>query len=92
MMTGRSRAPPAAATEPAEKALPTPTVVINGDDEEDLKSAWREFDRGLNGSISAAQFRQLMAELGENVSDDEVESVLNSVDGEGKISCEFPSF
>lgn len=87
MMTGRSRAPiEESVTEPAVP-LPTPTVVINGDDEEDLKSAWREFDSSLKSSISPSQFRQLMANLGENVDDEEVETLLRSVDGEGKISC-----
>lgn len=89
-MTGRSRAPPSEPTTTA--SLPTPSVVINGDDEEDLKSAWREFDHSLNGSISPAQFRQMMAGLGENVDDEEVEGLLNSVDGEGKITCELSLF
>ena len=54
-------------------------------------SAWKQFEPSLNGSITESQFRQLLAGLGESVSDDEVEQLLNNVDGEGKISCELRS-
>jgi calmodulin len=86
MMTGRTRAPPEPVTVVCEKE-PIPVTVIEGDNEEDLKKAWGEYDHSLKSSISASQFRQLMAGLGENVTDTEVENILNSVDGEGKISC-----
>lgn len=94
MMTGRTRAPPQPVecekeVVPAvEKAAPTAAVTINGDDEEDLKNAWKEFDHSLKGSVTASQFRQIMAGLGENVTDLEVEGIINSVDGDDKISCE----
>jgi len=83
------------------------------DTEADYEKAWKEFDPTLKSSITAAQFRQLMAGLGtsdqsfwvlggtrlmrganelvgENVSDGEVEELINSVDGEDRISCMFP--
>lgn len=94
MMTGRTRAPPQPvdcekeAVPAVEKAPATSTVTINGDDEEDLENAWKEFDHSLKGSVTASQFRQIMAGLGENVSDLEVEGIINSVDGDDKISCE----
>lgn len=49
--------------------------------------AWKQFEPSLKGSITQAQFRQLMADLAEPVTDSEVESLINNVDGEGKISC-----
>jgi calmodulin len=77
MMTGRTRAPP----EPVcEKEI---------DGEAEFKSAWREFDPSLKSSITASQFRQLMAGMGEKVTDTEVDEIINSVDGEDKITCEF---
>ena len=81
MMTGRPMAP-----------KPDNAVVPEIDAEAEYKTAWKEFDPSLQGSISAAQFRQVMAGLGETVSDAEVDEIVNSVDGEGKISCEFVSF
>ncbi|KAI0020904.1 hypothetical protein F4780DRAFT_779127 [Xylariomycetidae sp. FL0641] len=48
--------------------------------------AWKEYEPSTNGSITASQFRQLMAGMGEPVDDSEVENLLNNVDGEGKLS------
>lgn len=91
MMTGRSRAPP------IEVSAPEKTNVLengNGnvaeaDSEADFKAAWREFDASCKGSVTAAQFRQVMAALGEKVEDVEVDEIVNSVDGEDRISCKF---
>ncbi len=90
MMTGSTRAPP-----------PPPTVTVKGeifskelipvvteDSEADYKKAWSEFDHSLQGSITASQFRQVLANLGESVTDVEVDGIINSVDDEDKISCE----
>lgn len=85
MMTGRSRAPPIEVSAP-EKEVSTEK---EGDSEADFKAAWAPFDSSFKSSITAAQFRQLMAGLGENVTDAEVDELMNSVDGEDKISCEY---
>ncbi|KAE8448720.1 hypothetical protein EG329_008935 [Mollisiaceae sp. DMI_Dod_QoI] len=80
MMTGRSRAPPQKAEEDC-------------DPEAEYKSAWKAFDPSMHGSISASQFRQMMAGMGEMVTDVEVDEIINSVDGEDKISYhEFAEF
>lgn len=57
------------------------------DPETEYKSAWKEFDSSLKGSITASQFRQMMAGMGEKVTDVEVDEIINSVDGEDKITC-----
>ncbi|KAG4443852.1 hypothetical protein IFR05_000618 [Cadophora sp. M221] len=89
MMTGRSRAPPIEVSAP-EKEVGTEK---EGDSEADLKAAWAPLDSSFKSSITAAQFRQLMAGLGENVTDVEVDELMNSVDGEDKISYrEFVEF
>ncbi len=85
MMTGRARAPPIEVSAPEKE----PASGIETDTEADFKAAWKEFDPSLKGSISAAQFRQVMAGLGENVTDAEVDEIINSVDGEDKISCKL---
>jgi Ca2+-binding EF-hand superfamily protein len=74
MMTGRTRAPP-------EK--------VEEDPEAEYKSAWKQFDSSMHGSITASQFRQMLAGMGEKVTDVEVDEIINSVDGEDKITCEY---
>lgn len=83
MMTGRPMAPTAPQPDPAS----APEV----DAEAEYESAWKEFDPSLQGSISAAQFRQVMAGMGETVTDAEVDEIINSVDGEDKVSCKLIS-
>jgi calmodulin len=89
MTGGRSRhsapEPTPAAAAPAPTSAPAPNN--EGDTEADYEAAWKEFDPSLKGSITAAQFRQLMAGLGENVTDAEVDELIGTVDAEDKISC-----
>ncbi|PSS22552.1 hypothetical protein M430DRAFT_137917 [Amorphotheca resinae ATCC 22711] len=63
------------------------------DTEADYRAAWKEFDPSFNGSITASQLRQIMAGLGEVATDVEVDGLMNSVDGDQKISYrEFVEF
>ncbi len=90
MMTGgRSRQSAPEPTPAAAASAPTsaPAPNTEGDTEADYETAWKEFDPSLKGSITAAQFRQLMAGLGENVTDAEVDELIGTVDAEDKISC-----
>jgi hypothetical protein len=91
MTGGRSRhsapEPTPAAAAPAPTSAPAPNN--EGDAEADYEAAWKEFDPSLKGSITAAQFRQLMAGLGENVTDAEVDKLIGTVDAEDKISCKL---
>lgn len=91
MMTGgRSKHPaPEATPAPAPTPAAAPAPVVEGDTEAEYQAAWKEFDPSLKSSITAAQFRQLMAGLGENVTDREVDELLGTVDAEDKISCKF---
>lgn len=78
-----------------KEVVPAPSIAVpaataeSEDAEKDLKKAWSEFDHSLKGSITASQFRQVMAELGETVTDAEIDGIINSVDDEDKISCRF---
>jgi Ca2+-binding EF-hand superfamily protein len=83
MMTGgRSR-------HPATQTTLAPSAATEEDSDEDLAKAWKAFDPSLKSSITNAQFRQVMAGLGENVSDKEVDELIGSIDGEDKISCKW---
>ncbi|KAI2603558.1 uncharacterized protein GGS25DRAFT_526599 [Hypoxylon fragiforme] len=63
------------------------------DDEVEYAKAWKQYEPSLNSSITQSQFRQLMAGLGEPVTDVEIDQLVNNVDGEGKISYkEFEHF
>jgi Ca2+-binding EF-hand superfamily protein len=92
MMTGRTRKSPAGElTPPASASTPTATKMpdLKVKDESEYEEAWKEFYPTLNGSITASQFRQVMGELGEMVTDREVDELMGSVDGEEKITCKL---
>ncbi|CCD55175.1 hypothetical protein ACHAPF_006934 [Botrytis cinerea] len=96
-MTGRTRQKPddQKAIEDDLKAESAPIPVSSEEDpEEEWKSVWREFDHSLRGSITAAQLRQALGNLGESISDAEIDNVImKSVDAEDKISyAEFVEF
>lgn len=58
------------------------------DSEEEIKEAFKVFDKDGNGFISAAELRHVMTNLGEKLSDQEVEEMIREadVDGDGQIN------
>lgn len=60
------------------------------DSEEEIREAFKVFDRDNNGYITAAELRHVMTSIGEKLSDDEVEEMIREADadGDGKIDCE----
>jgi calmodulin len=48
------------------------TIVLSQDTEEDIIEAFRVFDKDGNGTISAAELRHVMTNLGEKLTDEEV--------------------
>ncbi|KAF5354284.1 hypothetical protein D9756_007224 [Leucocoprinus leucothites] len=58
------------------------------DSEEEIKEAFKVFDKDGNGYISAAELRHVMTNLGEKLSDAEVDEMIREadIDGDGQIN------
>lgn len=69
--------------------LPTSTNDIFGPfSVQELKRAFETFDLDKNGYVSAYELRHLYAQLGEDVTDEEIEEMLRmcDVDGDGQVN------
>jgi len=62
----------------------------DSDNEEELREAFRVFDKDGNGYISAAELRHVMTNLGEKLTDDEVDEMIREadLDGDGMVNYE----
>jgi calmodulin len=60
------------------------------DTEEEIREAFKVFDKDGNGFISAAELRHVMTNLGEKLTDEEVDEMIREadVDGDGQINYE----
>jgi calmodulin len=60
------------------------------DSEEEIKEAFKVFDKDGNGFISAAELRHVMTNLGEKLTEGEVDEMIREadVDGDGQINYE----
>ncbi|XP_009386769.2 calmodulin-like [Musa acuminata AAA Group] len=60
------------------------------DSEEELKEAFKVFDKDQNGYISEAELRKVMMSLGEKLTDEEVAQMIREadLDGDGQVNFE----
>ncbi|CAD5187145.1 calmodulin-like protein 11 [Musa acuminata AAA Group] len=58
--------------------------------EEELKEAFKVFDKDQNGYISASELRNVMMNLGEKLTDEEVDQMIREadLDGDGQVNYE----
>lgn len=59
------------------------------DSEEEILEAFKVFDKDGNGFISAAELRHVMTNLGEKLTDEEVDEMIREadIDGDGQVRC-----
>ena len=60
------------------------------DSDEEIREAFKVFDKDGNGFISAAELRHVMTNLGEKLTDEEVDEMIREadIDGDGQINYE----
>lgn len=60
------------------------------DSEEEMREAFRVFDKDGNGYISAAELRHIMTNLGEKLTDEEVDEMIKEADfnDDGQVNYE----
>merc|ERR1712110_1316814 len=64
----------------------------DADSEEEIKEAFRVFDADNNGFITAKELRIVMANLGEKLTNDEVEEMIKEADQDGDGRVNFEEF
>ena len=64
----------------------------NADKEQELKEAFRVFDKNGDGFISAEELKLVMSRLGEELTDQELEEMISEADKDGDKQVNFEEF
>lgn len=61
------------------------------DSEDEIREAFRVFDKDGNGHISSPELRLVMSNLGEKLTDEEIDEMIRQadIDGDGQINCTY---
>lgn len=64
--------------------------VKDEDSEEEIRETFRVFDKDGNGFVSPAELRHVLGNIGEKLSDEEIDEMIleADVDGDGAINYE----
>ena len=101
LLTHSSRAPHSLILSPCSLALltrpahPQDTDLVgefSPSEIEGMKASFRGFDADGNGSIDSAELKHVMLDLGEKVTDADVDELIRSVDEDGSNTIEFSEF
>ncbi|VDK18543.1 unnamed protein product [Anisakis simplex] len=69
------------------------SFVVNEDDnaglEEELREAFRLYDKEGNGYIAVSDLRDILRALDENVSEDELDEMIAEIDADGSGTVDF---
>lgn len=60
--------------------------------EENLRRAFRVFDKENNGYITEAEVRSALARMGEKISEEEIQEMLREADADGDGTIEYAEF
>ncbi|KAL3417991.1 calmodulin [Phlyctema vagabunda] len=72
------------------KMMTAPTKDV--DFEAEMKSAFKVFDHDGSGTISSQEIRRVMTSFGENLTEEELDSMLKEVDKNGDGSIDYEEF
>ncbi len=64
----------------------------DGETEDELKEAFAKFDRNHDGFLNAADIKAAMQELGERITDADIEDMLNEADKDGDRQLSYDEF
>eukprot|EP00275_Glaucocystis_incrassata_P001161 EC122033.1.p1 GENE.EC122033.1~~EC122033.1.p1 ORF type:complete len:151 (+),score=33.96 EC122033.1:79-531(+) len=62
------------------------------DAEEEILAAFKVFDKDGNGTISSPELRQIMRQLGQNLTDDEIDEMMREADISGDGEIDYQEF
>ena len=62
------------------------------DPDKELREAFKVFDKDGNGTISKDELKQLMSNLGQNLSNEELDAMMGEVDTDGNGQIDFDEF
>ena len=64
----------------------------DADSQDELREAFKVFDKDGNGYISAAELRHVMTSLGEKLTDAEVDAMMKEADADGDGQVDYEEF
>lgn len=76
-------------------AMMTPKVLGDGSNsvnDEELKEAFKVFDKDGDGKISAKELKSVMSSLGEQLTDEEVQNMIKDADKNGDGEIDYDEF
>jgi calmodulin len=62
------------------------------DDDEEIREAFKVFDKNGDGFIESSELRQVMQSLGEKLTEEEVEDMIREADADGDGRVNYQEF